>query len=171
MLWFVSLHALLGVFWLLCESPHLLWSLWTRCIYWLPGGGSDFKSDEASMLVACICLHTICNSGMCVFIWFFPLFFLTEVFWRGFFPWACWPHVLNKFVFCWLIPGLSVGFSLCIVWTLFLLLCLDFCTLPNTFYSMDWLLYRVHGGCRWETYCTCTCSSLHNCSRIQWSQN
>ena len=74
------------------------------------------STDEASMLVACICLHTICNSGMCVFIWFFPLFFLTEVFWRGFFPMGM---LATCPVFCWFIPGLSVGFSLCIVWTLF----------------------------------------------------
>ena len=44
------------------------------------------STDEASMLVVCICLHIICNAGMCVFIWFFPLFFPHGGFLERFFP-------------------------------------------------------------------------------------
>ena len=64
------------------------------------------------------------------FSWFFPLFFPQR---EVFFPWACWPHVLNKSVLCWLIPVIwNVCF--CIIRTgCFILLCsvFHFCTLPN----------------------------------------
>ena len=63
------------------------------------------------------------------------LVFSSEVFWRGFFPWACWPHVLNKSVFMLAHPSyLNVCFCVVhLVVFIFALLCTDsrFCTLPN----------------------------------------
>ena len=49
---------------------------------------------------------------------FFLSFFPQRCFWRVFFPWAWWPHVLNKFVLCWLIPVFDCVF-LCIIWISF----------------------------------------------------
>ena len=45
------------------------------------------------------CISTSIAFWGVVIIWFFPLNFPEKVFIRGFFPWACWPHVLNKFMF------------------------------------------------------------------------
>ena len=76
--------------------------------------------------------------GCFLFGFFLSFFFPQGGFWRGFFPWTCWPHVLNKSVLCWLIPVIwNVCF--CVIWTsCFILLCsvipfLHF-TLPNPFY-------------------------------------
>ena len=55
------------------------------------------------------------------------LVFSSEVFWRGFFPWACWPHVLNKSVFMLAHPSyLNVCFCVVhLVVFIFALLCTD----------------------------------------------
>ena len=63
----------------------------------------------------------------------FSSLFSSKRFLERFFPWACWQHVLNKFVLCWLIPVFECVF-LCVVWatcfTCFVSY-FDFCMLPD----------------------------------------
>ena len=117
-------------------------------------------TEAADCLVFCILPHGRTFLG-CVYLVFSSFFFLKEVFWRGFFPWTCWPHVLNKSVQCWLIP---VIWNVCfwVIWSCFILLCspfpflhvaisarCHFCMLPNPsisarcpipFIKMQWIV-------------------------------
>ena len=82
-------------------------------------------TEAADCLVFCILPHGRTFLG-CVYLVFSSFFFLKEVFGEVFFPWTCWPHVLNKSVLCWLIPVIwNVCF--CVIWSCcFILLCSPF---------------------------------------------
>ena len=104
-------------------TAHLLYELVCTYICYLEEGPATM---HRSSRLPCILYFTSWKhfSGMCLF-GFFLFFFPQRGFWRGFFPWTCWPHVLNKSVLCWLIPVIwNVCF--CVIWSCFILLCSPF---------------------------------------------
>ena len=126
-------------------------------------------TETTDWLVFCICLHGGI-SGMCVFIWIFPPVFPQRGFWRGFFPWACWQHVLNKFVLCWLIPVFECVF-LCVVWatcfTCFVSyfdFCMlpDLCTLPSPRFLHGHII--IQAGIRLHCMPVCGINSMYVCT-------
>ena len=147
-------------------TAHLLYELVCTYICYLEEGPATM---HRSSRLPCILYFTSWKhfSGMCLF-GFFLFFFPQRGFWRGFFPWTCWPHVLNKSVLCWLIP-VNWNVCFCVIWSCcFILLCspfpflhvlpflhvaisarCHFCTLPNPsisarcpipFIKMQWIV-------------------------------
>ena len=119
-------------------TAHLLYELVGMYIGYLEEGPATM---HRSSRLPCILYFTYMEafSGMCFYLVFSSLFFFPQ---RGFgevfFPWTCWPHVLNKSVLWWPIPVIR-NVCFCVIWTsCFILLCyvtpfLHF-TLPNPFY-------------------------------------
>ena len=116
---FSFLHALCECY---CSS-----AVWAGVyLHLLPGGGSSYYAQKQQTALYFV-FYLMEALYWDVFICFFSSFFFPQRgFWRGFFPWTCWPHVLNKSVLCWLIPVIwNVCF--CVIWTsCFILLCSPF---------------------------------------------
>ena len=97
-------------------TAHLLYELVCMYLHLLPGGGSSYYAQKQQTALYFVFYLMEAFSGMCFLFGFFLSFFPQGGFWRGFFPWTCWPHVLNKSVLCWLIPVIwNVCF--CVIWT------------------------------------------------------
>jgi len=111
---------------LLISSPltcHLLYELMYTLATWRRVQLLCTEAAHCHCILYFTCMEAF--SGMCFmqFIWFFPQRFFGEVF----FPWACWPHVLNKSVFMLAHPSyLNVCFCVVhLVVFIFALLCTD----------------------------------------------
>ena len=145
-------------------------------LHLLPGGGSSYYAQKQQTALYFVFYLMEAFSGMCfLFGFFLSFFFLKEVFGEVFFPWTCWPHVLNKSVLCWLIPVIwNVCF--CVIWTsCFILLCsllflhvsacchfcLHFCTLPNPFLKCNGLSVRCMQSVNESKVCTPFTSYTH----------
>ena len=97
-------------------------------LHLLPGGGSSYYAQKQQTALYFVFYLMEAFSGMCFLFGFFLSFFPQGGFWRGFFPWTCWPHVLNKPVLCWLIPVIR-NVCFCVIWTSCLIL---LCSLYST---------------------------------------